>query len=77
MSTIKLPPLPDPHCGPNYHTDGFAMFLDDQMQAYATQAVKADRAERQGRLSQNLMTVPKARPGNIQNSMRQVRRNRI
>ena len=48
MSTVKLPPLPDPHCGPNYHTDGFALFSDDQMQAYATQAVEADRAERQG-----------------------------
>ena len=47
MNTVKLPPLPDPHCGPNYHTDGFALFLDDQMQAYATQAVEADRAERQ------------------------------
>ena len=41
MSTIKLPPLPDPHCGPNYHTDGLALFSDDQMQAYATKAVEA------------------------------------
>ena len=38
MSTVKLPPLPDPHCGPNYHTDGLALFSDDQMQAYATKS---------------------------------------
>lgn len=45
---IKLPPLPEPHDGPNYHTDGIALFTDDQMQAYATQAVDAALAERQG-----------------------------
>jgi len=45
--SIKLPPLPEPHDGPNYHTDGIALFTDDQMQAYVIEAL-AQPAERQG-----------------------------
>lgn len=39
MNTTKLPPLPEPHCEPSYHTDGIALFTDDQMHAYALAAI--------------------------------------